>query len=220
MHATFKRVYDESYYIDHLNTIHESLEVLECIDDNFEKLYGWQDKRKRGGGTYKVYKKYRCKCYLCGKEHIVKSSDLSINPPTDYGYRAYRGYYSEAYCDCHIIPSFQWIVTKALVANKVPYRVEVSFPNLFGTMHKKLLRYDFSILNADGSIKCLIECQGEQHFKPVEEFGGQNQFERQQKNDSIKRTYATAKNIPLYEIPLTNKKYDIVETFLKSNKII
>lgn len=218
--ASFKREYHESYDIDYLNSIHESLEIIECVDDKFEKLHSWQDKRKRGGRTYKIYKKYKCRCYLCGREQIVISSDLSINPSTAYGHRAYRGYYSEACCDCHKISSFQWIVTKVLVDNKVPYRVEISFQDLYGTKGVNLLRYDFSILNPDGSIKCLIECQGEQHFESINEFGGIKQFERQQLNDKLKRTYAYEKGIPLYEIPYTSKKYENVILFLKSEKII
>ena len=218
--ASYERVYDESYDVDFSNTFHESLEILECVDDHYEQLHSYHDKRKKGGGTYKVYKLYKCRCYLCGKEQTIKSSQFSINPPTEYGYRAYGGYYSEAYCDCHKISSFQWIVTKILTENNVPYRVEVTFPDLYGTEHINLLRYDFSVLNNDGSIKCLIECQGEQHFKPVDEFGGKAQFEIQKKNDDLKRIYANDHGIPLYEIPYKSKKYDNVELFLKSKNII
>lgn len=165
--ASYKRVYDESYYIDYLNTIHESLKIIECIDDNYEKLYCYQDKRKLGGGTYKIYKKYKCKCYICGKELIFISSDFSINPPSAYGARAYGGYYSKAYCDCHNISSFQWIVTKILNEREVPYRVEFSFSDLYVTENTNMLRFDFCVMHPDGSIKCLIECQGEQHYIPV-----------------------------------------------------
>lgn len=217
---SYKRVYDESYNIDYSNTIHESLEILECVDDNHEVLYCVQDKRKNGGGTYKIYKIYRCRCYLCGKEQNIRSSKFSINPPTDYGCRASGGYYSEAFCDCHEISSFQWIVTKILTDNNVPYRVEFSFSDLYGTKHINLLRFDFAILNDDNSIKCLIECQGEQHFKPVDEFGGESQYQIQQKNDELKRAYAAVHNISLYEIPYKKKKYENVELFLKSKGII
>lgn len=218
--ATYKRVYDESYHTDFLSYIHESLKVLECVDANYEQLVSYTDKRKRGGGTYKVYKRYRCRCYLCGKEHIVKSSSLSIHPPSDYGFRAYDGYYSEAFCDCHKISSFQWIVTKILTENKIPYRVEVTFPDLYGTKNVNLLSYDFSILTLDGDIRCLIECQGEQHYKAVEEFGGMRQFELQKRNDELKRAYAKNQGISLYEIPYTSKKYEKVVSLLKSHGII
>lgn len=118
------------------------------------------------------------------------------------------------------ISSFQWIVTKILVENKVPYRVEISFSDLYGADHVNLLRFDFLVLNSDGSIKCLIECQGEQHNKSVDEFGGTAQFEQQKKNDELKRKYAQKEGILLYEIPYKRKKYENVELFLKSNNVI
>lgn len=218
--ASYKRVHHKNYDIDFTHTFHESLEVLECIDDHYEKLTSWHDKRKKGGATYTVYKLYRCKCYLCGKEKNVDSSQFYISPPTEYGYTAYHGYYSGAYCDCHKISSFQWIVNKILKENDVPYRVEVSFPDLYGSSNTKLLRYDFSVLNQDGTIKCLIECQGEQHYKPVDEFGGKPQFEIQKKNDKLKRKYAKEHEIELLEIPYKNKKFEQVKELLRENHII
>lgn len=218
--ASYKRVPDKNYDIDFTHTFHESLEVLECIDDHYEKLTSWYDKRKKGGATYTVYKLYRCKCYLCGKEQNVDSSQFHISPPTAYGRTAYHGYYSEAYCNCHKISSFQWIVNKILKESDVPYRVEVSFPDLYGSSNMNLLRYDFSVLNQDGTIKCLIECQGEQHYQPVDEFGGKSQFEIQKKNDELKRKYAVEHEIKLLEIPYKNKKIEQVKEFLRVNNII
>ncbi|MBD5549347.1 MAG: hypothetical protein HDQ97_18505 [Lachnospiraceae bacterium] len=75
-------------------------------------------------------------------------------------------------------------------------------------------------MNEDGTIKCLIECQGEQHYKPVEEFGGEVQFGIQRKNDERKRKYAVEHGITLLEIPYKNKKFENVEKFLRENNII
>ena len=161
------------------------MEVLECIDDHYEAIYSISDARKKGGGTYYVYKLYQCRCYLCGREQQITSSMFSINPRTGYGHTAYNGYWSDAYCNCHPISSFQWVVTKLLKENGVSYRVEVSFPDLYGAGHVNLLRYDFGVYDEDGSIKGLIECQGEQHYKPVEELGGDSKFSQQQKNDDL-----------------------------------
>lgn len=218
--ATYKRVLDESYTLDLVGTIHESLEVLECVNDHYEELRYITDLRKKGGGTYFIYKLYKCRCYLCGKEQEIKSSKFSINPPTEYGYDAYNGYWSDAHCDCHSISSFQWIVTKLLKENGVPYRVEVSFPDLYGAGKVNLLRYDFGVYDEAGNIKCLIECQGEQHYEPVDEFGGKSQFTAQKKNDELKRSYAKEHGIPLYEIPYKNKKFEKVEAFLREKEII
>ena len=70
------------------------------------------------------------------------------------------------------------------------------------------------------NLKCLIECQGEQHYKPAQEFGGINQFENQVKNDELKRTYAKEHNIPLIEIPFTCNTYEKEVKFLKQYNII
>lgn len=218
--ATYKREFDPSYDNDYTGTIHESLEVIECIDDHYEELHSVSDERKNGGGTYYVYKLYLCRCYLCNKEQQIKSSKFSINPPTKYGYNAYNGYWSDAYCDCHKISSFQWIVTKLLKENGVPYRVEVSFKDLYGICHINHLRYDFAIYDEIGNIRCLIECQGEQHYGAVAEFGGDLQFERQQKNDELKRKYAKDNGIQLYEISFKNKKYEAVEKYLREIGVI
>lgn len=65
-----------------------------------------------------------------------------------------------------------------------------------------------------------LECQGEQHYKPVEEFGGERRFAIQQRNDEEKRKYAKEKNIKLIEISYKDKKYETVESALKDNNII
>ncbi|RRN68829.1 hypothetical protein EI200_18210 [Peribacillus simplex] len=219
--ASYPREKDESYDIDYSNTTHESLEVLECIDENYEgkPIIFNRGRRGKEGGKCKVYKLYRCRCYLCGKEHQFKSSDFEIKIRR-YGPRAKDGYYCDAYCDCHNISSFQWRTIKILREHNVTYRVEVSFQDLYGVGHKKLLRYDFSVLGSDNSIKCLIECQGEQHYKPVAEFGGVSQYESQVKNDELKRIYAKSHNIPLFEIPYTCNTYEKEIEFLKTAGII
>lgn len=216
----YERVFDKSYDVQLTNTLHEQLQILDCVDNHYEELTSWTDKRKKGGGTYTVYKKYKCRCYLCGKEYIFKSQDFHISPPTPYGEHAYHGYYSDAYCDCHKIQQFQWVVNKILKENNISYRVEVQFPDLLGIGRTNFLRYDFAIINPDNTVKYFIECQGEQHYKPVAEFGGSYAFQIQQKNDEIKRKYAAEHSVKLLEIPYTIKKPDKVEKFLRENQVI
>ena len=47
----------------------------------------------------------------------------------------------------------------------------------------------------------LIEYQGEQHFKPIECYGGEEQFKIQQIHDKLKADYANTHKISLIEIP-------------------
>ncbi len=97
--------------------------------------------------------------------------------------------------------------------------MEYSFDDLYGIAGKNQLRFDFAVFNDDGTIKTLIECQGEQHYKPVEEFGI-CKFQQQVKNDGLKRQYTASHNIPLIEISYKQKQIVIVEEILKTNGII
>lgn len=71
---------------------------------------------------------------------------------------------------------------------------------------KRLLSFDFAIYNDNNQLKCLIEYDGNQHFKPIEYFGGEKAFKLQQKKDKIKDDYCAANNIPLIRIPYTEFK--------------
>lgn len=213
---TYPREKHRNFDIDYTGMVFESLKVLECIDDNFEGDPVVYDKRKKGkyGGHVTVYKKYHCRCYICEKEYEFTCGDFSIH-------RSQKGYYSNTACGCHFISSFQWRTVDILRKHNVQYRVEVSFPELYGTERKNLLKFDFAIYDIDGNIKCLIECQGEQHYRPVEEFGGEYAFNEQVKNDELKRKYVNEHNIRLIEIPYnTCKTYEKEEIFLREQGII
>lgn len=207
----------ENYDINFTNTFHESLEILECVDDKFERNDYVRTKKTK---VHKIYKRYRCKCYLCGNEQYVDCSQFYIKPPDTYGVRAFEGYYSGAYCTCHEHSSFQWIVNKVLKDHNVSYRVEKTFPRLYGSKKIGFFAFDFAILDEKGEVEWLIECQGEQHYKPVEKFGGVKQFEEQKKNDELKRQYANGHGIKLLEISYKDKKEKRVEEILKENGII
>lgn len=219
--ASIPRKYAKNYDMDFSGMIYESLEIIECVDDKFEsepRAYFTQSHNKRYYDIT-VFKRYRCKCYLCGKEHLVTCDKFGIYPPTEYGYHAYDGYWSEVFCGCHVISSFQWVVNKVLQELNIKYRVEYSFSNLYGIGGQNLLCYDFAVMGEDGKVMALIECQGEQHYKPIEEFGGERAFEIQKKNDELKKGYAKKIGIPLIEIPYQKKKIESVRKILSSKLI-
>lgn len=208
-----KRIKESNYEKTLPYTIHESLEIMGIGEDK-EYLH-------KGGRKiyFELRKSYKCRCYLCGKEFLFHYDDFKIRND-EYGYKALDGYYSRAYCNCHEISSFQWRTIDILNKYNVKYRVEVSFEDLYGIGNKNHLRYDFAIFDDDNNIKYLIECQGEQHYKPVAEFGGTKQYEKQRENDELKREYANENNIFLLEIPYTCNTYEKEEKFLKDNNII
>lgn len=130
-----------NYYKDYTGLIYESLEVLECVNDKLESIpipYYTQRHQKKYYDII-VYKEYRCRCYLCGKEKMVTCDKFGIFPPTGYGYRAYDGYWSAVSCECHKISSFQWIVNDILIKNGINYRVEVTVDGVYGIDNEQLL---------------------------------------------------------------------------------
>ena len=55
---------------------------------------------------------------------------------------------------------------------------------------------------------------------PVEEFGGDDQYKYQIKNDKLKKEYAEKHDIKLIEISYKEKKYEKIEAILRENGII
>ena len=200
---------------------YESLEVLECVNDTLESvpIPYYNQYHQKSYRDITVYKEYRCRCYLCGKEIKVTCDKFGIYPPTSYGYRAYNGYWSKIYCACHTISSFQWIVNDILIKHGVEYLVEVSADGVYGIDNKTPLRFDFAVYK-EGQLFAFLECQGEQHYKPIDEFGGERSFRIQQRNDKEKKRYAEEKKIKLIEISYKDKKYETIESILKDNNII
>ena len=89
-----------------------------------------------------------------------------------------------------------------------------TFPELVG-LGGGSLSYDFEIRLQNQSI--LIECQGEQHFRPVAWFGGQEYFVRVREHDRRKRAYAKSHGLMLIEIPFDVVSYDAVTKFLEKS---
>lgn len=218
MIASYPREEASHYNIEFTNNTHESLYIVECVDNHLESEPIIYNKRKKGCGVVYLYKMFRCECYLCGKEHYFTSDQFEIRKDS-YGPNATRGYYCNAFCDCHYISSFQWRTIKILTENKIAYRVEESFEDLLSE-NGNPLRYDFLIINPDGSTKCLIECQGEQHYKIGNGYGGYYALKNRQLRDEQKRKYAKEKNIPLIEIPYTYDTFEKEVEFLRINKVI
>ncbi|QSF43347.1 hypothetical protein [Paenibacillus tianjinensis] len=78
------------------------------------------------------------------------------------------------------------------------------------------LPFDFAIFNRDENLLFLIEYNGEQHYKPVDLFGGINKLLKQQENDEIKIKYCNDKHINLLIIHYKDfKKYrELIEAEL------
>lgn len=133
---------------------------------------------------------YTCFCELCGSITVKLGYDLLS------GNTKSCGCMKESYGESKI--------TKILEEAKIPYKKQQAFDDLRSDS-KKLLRYDFAIMNENNEITRLIEFDGEQHFRVNEHFGGEEEFTRRQYLDNLKNQYAISHNIPLVRIPYTEQ---------------
>jgi len=81
-----------------------------------------------------------------------------------------------------------------LEENNIEYIQEKTFKDC---KFKKGLRFDFYLPNSN----TIIEFDGEQHFKKVDHFGGEESFKNTRKRDFIKNEYCRNNNIPIIRIP-------------------
>ena len=96
---------------------------------------------------------------------------------------------------------------------KIDYETEKTFDDC---VDKIKLRYDF-YFEFNGWKYCL-EADGEQHFRPVDSWGGIDAFEQIKKRDNIKNKYCLDNNIILIRIPfnkIDNAKY-MIKDYLES----
>lgn len=145
---------------------------------------------EKGSGAF-----WNCLCD-CGNKKIVKASNLK-NGDTK---------------SCGCLKSFgETKISYLLNEMNIPYVKEYTFADLKGDNAN--LRFDFAIIEND-KIKCLIEYQGEQHYKENPYFGGEERFKKQQKYDELKRKYCEKNKIKLVEIPYWELE-EINEEYLK-----
>ena len=140
----------------------------------FGKLTVIERVENRGGKSH-----WKCLCE-CGQETIISSNSLVSNKTMS--------------CGC-LLSSGEYLIKQYLMNNKIKYQSQKKFDTLLGLKNGHL-SYDFYI----ESFNLLIEAQGIQHEKPIELFGGEEQFAIQQEHDRRKREYAVNNGYRLLEI--------------------
>lgn len=93
-----------------------------------------------------------------------------------------------------------------LIRNKIPYEEQKTFEWL--RTEKKKMQYDFYLPKEN----IAIECQGIQHFEPVEIFGGENDFQETVKRDKIKEKLSKENGVKIlyYSNLNINFPYDVI----------
>ena len=106
-------------------------------------------------------------------------------------------------------PKGELIITKILNNLNIRYEYQKTFDDL---RDKDCLSYDFYI----PSQSILIEYQGQQHYEPIDHFGGDNKFAIQKKHEKLKSDYAETHNYNLIAVPYTKDTLPKIKKYLLS----
>lgn len=149
-----------------------------------------------------VFWKVRCDC---GTEKEVSGHNLR------------RG--GVVSCGCLTKSYGETKIGDLLSKNKINFKSQYTFSDLLSPKGS-LLRYDFGILDCNHNLLRLIEFDGEQHFQPVDYFGGESGFDNRLEYDNLKNTYALQHDIPLVRIPYTVRNDITIEHLLGEEYLI
>ena len=106
-------------------------------------------------------------------------------------------------------------IAQYLDSTGVQYKRQYSFKDC---RYKSKLYFDFAILETDGTLRCLIEYQGLQHYKFVPSLHRtQEGFMCSQERDEIKRKYCAEHDILLLEV---SYKQDLSEFFEEAGGLL
>lgn len=131
---------------------------------------------------------WNCVC-SCGNHFVARGPQLRIG--------------NKVSCGCLSVSKWELWTAEFLDARGIKYVPQKTYDDLRGVGGCKL-SYDFCI-DVNGSF-VLIECQGKQHYQPVDFFGGQTTYERQIEHDIRKQEYARKRGIPLIEMDCSSDR--------------
>lgn len=91
-------------------------------------------------------------------------------------------------------------IARILDKNNISYQREIIFTDLVG-LNNIPLRFDFALYK-NNKIQCLLEADGEQHFKYIKYFHKNPMgFRKAKEWDRRKNAYCLKKKIPLIRVP-------------------
>ncbi len=131
----------------------------------------------------------RCLCD-CGNFHICSVQKLTSGHTMS--------------CGCMHRSKSEMYIEKILHKLNIDFEQQKRFENC---KNRKTLPFDFFI----PQYNICIEYDGEQHYKPVDRWGGNEKFLNTQLNDKIKNQFCQENNIKLVRIPYTKTNQEIFE---------
>lgn len=124
---------------------------------------------------------WKCKCE-CGNEILVYLGHLQTGHTTS--------------CGCDKSSKGEKEITQILDEHNINYVHDKQYFKDLILPSGGIGRYDYVVFNEDSSVRCVIEFDGEQHYR-----NGWNSVECVQENDKVKNNYAFQHGIPIIRIP-------------------
>lgn len=161
----------------------KSCDCLKTEDLTGKIFENWTVLKKDTDSSNTTHTNWICRC-KCGNIRSIRS-DALING-------------NSCSCGCLKISKGEKLIKNILEKENIKHKQQFSFIELNGD--KFPLRFDFAVFE-NQKLLCLIEFQGEQHYKEVKTWGGKDAFEKRQKYDILKEEYCGIHNIKLIKIP-------------------
>ena len=134
-----------------------------------------------------------CRCPCCGEEFTALPAKVLNGHITS--------------CGCARESSRERLIKATLQDRHISYIQQYRYDDC---VDKKVLPFDFFL----PEYNTCIEYQGEQHYHPVEKFGGEKAFELLRRHDEIKREYCERNHIPLLALPYTLSDEELTDQLL------
>lgn len=173
------------------------------INNSFREYLSFDDARKWAHTlNFKMQKEWR------NLDSNKLPYGIPKNPARYYKNKGWIDYYDWMGVDKKTKMSYgEKIIYDILLANNVSFRYNRS---LSDCSNKSKLRFDFYI----PSYNICLEYDGIQHFKPIDYFGGEEEFEKTKIRDNIKNLFCKVNNIKLLRFNYIQTVNDI-EIILK-----
>lgn len=139
---------------------------------------------------------WECECGLCGKRF------------TDLPARILNGHVTS--CGCRKQSSREQLIEHILKRENVNYKSQYSTP---ACKDKQVLLFDFAIFR-NNKLTALVEYDGEQHFKAIDFYGGEKNFQNTCRRDKIKDDYCKRNKISLHRLPYTMTDKEIEDCIM------
>ena len=137
---------------------------------------------------------WNCRCGCCGEEFVALPAKVLNGHITS--------------CGCAKTSSGERLISSVLSELGIQYIREYRFEDC---RNEQPLRFDFYLPDFHSA----IEYQGEQHYKPVAMWGGDDGYTKRMQNDQIKRNYCHNNNISLLEVPYYLSSDEIKDKIIK-----